>query len=590
MQKDLFNSYFTPSDSNKKLFSVANYNTKKNVELKNQLHTINFNRLDELYTLLEQYQQKWGTKSAARFLKIIKENIDVNTYDIKGILYNHHASFSLINKYTDSFLDGLKYDIKFELYKIENKPNNKVLFLEKNKYFIIISNINEESKKFLENNFLYYFRPVLLFTNLKASLEIDYLKNKVYFLFKNTYKTKIYMEINKIKDIEKAKKNFLSSGIYIDNLKLNEFSYIDWINTENLFNLKNNKIKNNIIKKYNLEIVIDLKTYLEIETDSIYIENLKEEFFHYYPLKKNNINICCYVKSIKEDKRKKIVSVILENLYDLNNVILEIPKDSKTLDSLYINCVYIFTNLIVFLDEKMNIKLTLQKNKSEKSEIIFLYFLIDPEKYYNKKLNDILIQNQFSQLLSIVKNNKIIRTIHKYFVVIDKINYINLYISNETNEISYYDGLMQCSDGTSNGFLKIKGNDISNLNKLEINVNYYLNNNEMNINGKISISPYLDENIQLIVIGNPVMGGIKELSFVDIYENINILKKPTNNNDDLIDFDLLITKNEFTTINGSFLKQSKQLEVIPIINVYKLFNLDEYINLVELQKNKGNII
>ena len=234
--------------------------------------------------------------------------------------------------------------------------------------------------------------------------------------------------------------------------------------------------------------------------------------------------------------------------------------------------------------------MTLQNNKSEKSEIIFLYFLIDPEKYYNKKINDMLIKNHFVQLISLINCNKIIRCIYKFCVMIDKIFYINLYIKEQNNDffIYFYDGLLQCSDGTSNGLLKIKGNNISDLNKFNININHYINNN-MNIRDKISISPYLEENIQMIIIGNPVMNGMKEISFEDMYDNINILKKSTNNiNDDLLDFDLLITKNEFTTINGSFLKQSKQLEVIPVIDVHYFFLLDEYINLVQLQKNKDD--
>ena len=586
MEKYLFLPFnISDSNKNKNSFSVENYNTKKNAELKNELHNINLDKINELYLLLGQYQEN----KRKSILKSIKEKIELNEYNIKGILYNYNTSFSITNKYTDLFLHELKYDIKFEIYKITNKLNNKILLSEKNKYYIIISNINEQTKKFLENNFLYYFRPTLLFTNLKVSLELNYSKGKIYFLFKNTYQSKIYMEINKVKDIEKSKKNFLSSGIYIDFLKLNEFSYIDWINTEKLFFGKNNNIKKTTLKNYNIDIDIDLKKYLEIETDSLYIENLKNEFFHYNLLKNININLCCYIKNISEDKNKKIINVILENLFDLNNIILEIPKEHKILDNLYINCIYIFTNLILFIDEKMNIKLTVQKNKSEKSEIIFLYFLVDIEKYYNKKLNNFLIENQFSQLLILVEQNKIIRTIKKYFVTIDKINYINLYFSDDLHGICYYDGTLECSDGTSTAFLKIKGNDISELKKLKININKNdYEYNEINSDKKITIYPILEENIQLVIIGSPIMKNTKEIPFLDIYDNINVLKKPKNKNDDLLNFDIMLTKNEFTIINGTFLKYSPQLKLIPIIKVIKYFDLDEYINLLESQKNKND--
>jgi hypothetical protein len=128
------------------------------------------------------------------------------------------------------------------------------------------------------------------------------------------------MELNRIKDMEKAKKHFLSSGIYFDNLKLNEFAYIDWINTEKLFLGRKNKSNLKAIKNFDFEISVDFKKYLEIEVDTLYIENIKYEYDHYNIVKKFNINICCIVKNIKEDKRKKVFNVILENLFDLNYI------------------------------------------------------------------------------------------------------------------------------------------------------------------------------------------------------------------------------------------------------------------------------
>ena len=216
---------FLPYDSDKNTFSISEYNTKKNAKLKSELNKIKYDNLDELYSLLEQIKQNKKVKIS---LKSIKETIKSTIYDIKGRLYNYNISFSSISKYTELFPVGLKYDIKFELYKITNNiNNNKLLLFENNKYSIILSHINEETINFLKNNFLNYNRPVLLFTNLEASLELNYSKGIIDIIFRNTYKTKLYMEINKIKDIEKSKKNFLSSGIYIDYLKSNEFSYID---------------------------------------------------------------------------------------------------------------------------------------------------------------------------------------------------------------------------------------------------------------------------------------------------------------------------------------------------------------------------
>ena len=568
------NFYFLLTDSCKNTFSINDYLNKKNAILKNELYNLNFAKLEELYCLLEQTQKN---SKLLISLQSIKEKIEQNTYDIKGLLFNHKESYSSINKYTELFLPGLKFDIKFELYKISNNFNNKILLSEKNKYSIILSNINEESKNFLQKNFLYFFRPILLFTNLKASFNINYFNGKIDILFRNTYKSKIYMELNRIKDMEKAKKHFLSSGIYIDNLKLNEFAYIDWINTEKLFLGRKNKSNLKAIKNFDFEISVDFKKYLEIEVDTLYIENIKYEYDHYNIVKKFNINICCIVKNIKEDKRKKVFNVILENLFDLNYIILEIPKNNKIMNDLYINCIYIFVNLVIFIDENMNIKLTLDKNKTEK---IFLYFLIDPEKYINKKLSDFLIQNKFSQLIELVSQNKLIRTMKNYFVNIDKIIYIYLYV-NESNDIIKYEGLLQCSDGTSSAILRIKGNNILDLNKLKIDLNSNINSQK--IDNKIRIYPLLN-NIQIVIIGNPIMEYIKDLSIEDIYEDINMLK---NSNDNLINFDIKLTKNEYCILNGSFSKNSSLITPIPIIQVNSFFAIDEYISLIEIKKNNN---
>jgi hypothetical protein len=514
-------------------------------------------------------------------LTLIREKIKLNTYNIKGMLINIHNSSSLENKFTDSILNGLKYDIKFKIYKIDNKLNNKGFLFKKNKCTIILTNVNEECKKFFMNKFVHFSKPVL-FTNLIVSFEFDYSKNKFQFILRNTYSTKIYLENNNENENNKENINYKSSGVYIDLLKLNEFTYINWINTEELFFGKNNKIKkirSKAMKYHNSEIYFDIKSYLEIKTDTLYIENIIGEFSHYNPLKNYTINICCYVKKIYEDKFK--VYVTLENLFDLNYIILEIPKENKILNNLYENCIYIFINLIIFIDEKMDIKLTI-KDRYEKSEKILLFYLVDPDKFRHKKINDFLINNNFSQLLSIIDINKIIRTLKKFLVTIDKIYYINLYFSNQTNEISYYDGIIKCSDGTSIGLLKINGNDTSELTKLGINIKDYATNSDKTI----SIYPNLKDNIQLIIIGNPIMKNSKGITLLDMHDILNSFKKQNKNNKDLLNFDLYLTKNEFTSINGSFLKYSKNLEIIPIIKVKYFFKLGEYFDIHESEKNR----
>ena len=575
---------FLNIDINKKIFSIIEYNDKRNIQLKSQLNNINFDKLDDINSLLNQYQK---TKDK-NLLKIIKTNVELNKYDIKGICHKYKDTFSSLNIYTDLILDELKYNIEFDLYKISDKENNKVIKTEKNKYSIILLNINEKDKKILEKNLMKFQRCVLLFTNLEAKLEFNSF-NEYSLVFKSTYKTKIYMEKNKITDIIKAKTNFLSSGIYIDYLKSNEFSFLNYINTQTLFSLKENKLKNPLIKAYNFEIDIDLKTYLEIQTESLYLDNSIDKWSKHFPLNGFNINLCCFVKKIYSNKEKKIINIIIENLFDLNVIILEIPKGNKILEIIHINCIYLFINCMIFIDEKMNIKLTLKDNMNEKSKVIFLYFLIDPEKYNHKKINDAFTLTPFSQLLPLTIEKKIMRIIQKYFVMTIKINFINIYYSTEGNEVTNYDAIIKCSDGTSIGYFYMKGSDISELKKLKININIYLSNKTI-LDKRITIYPNLEEDIQLIIIGNPITYNVKELSFLDIYENINDLKGFKNDNnkiEELLKFDLLLTKSEFTLINGSFSKKNNSLEEIPIIKVLKFMTLDEYINLLDLHNNNN---
>ena len=114
-----------------------------------------------------------------------------------------------------------------------------------------------------------------------------------------------------------------------------------------------------------------------------------------------------------------------------------------------------------------------------------------------------------------------------------------------------------------------------------INIKDYVTNTDKNI----SIYPNLKDNIQLIIIGNPIMKNSKEISLLDIYDNLNSFKKQNNNND-LLNFDLYLTKNEFTSINGSFMKYSKNLEIIPLIKVINFFKLEEYFDIHESEKNR----
>ena len=582
MRKPLFDlSYW----NNNNVFSIEDYNAKKNAKLKSDIKNLNLDQVDELYYLLEQYKQ---SKINKNLLNIINTKIEVEKYNIKGICHMHSSDYSKINSYLEHLIEHKKYYFEFHIYKIFNKQNNKLISREQSKYKIILLNINKETKNFLEKNLINFPRAVLLFTNLQAEINLDE-KHQLQFNFKSTDKTKVYMEKNKLMD-STAKTNYLPSGIYIDLLKSNEFDFINYISTQNLFELQKSKFSNNYIQGIKYEICLDLKMYLEINTETLYVENTKEEFSHCHTYLQNNISLCCYVKNYHKNNTNKTVNFILENIFDLNCIILEIPQNDENIETIYTDCIYVFFDLILFIDEKMNIKLKLQKNKTR---IILLYFLIDFEKYEKKKLNDLLIVSPFSQLMSLISSNKIVRTINKYLVSIIKLNYMNIFFS-KNNEISY-DVCLHCSDGTSSAFAHIKGKDFSELKKLGININSYSYQNNNNENNLKTIFPDINNDSQLVILGTPFLSGLKELSFLDIYENINELKKYEKINSNskkqsaLFNFDILMTKNEFTTFNGTFLKNSQFIESIPVIKILKFWVFDEYINLLEINKINNDI-
>lgn len=570
--------------------TIDKYNSKKNSELHSRLTTMNFKEVDSLYSLFNNCKTNLKDKS---LLQIINHKMEIEKYNIKGILKKYCINLSSINKYTFEFLGEYKYNIKFVLYKILKKQNNKLLSKDTSKYIITLLNVSEETKNSLEKKLKNFYLPVFIFTNLEGKLELEE-SGKHIINFQSSINSKIYFEVNKTDNPAQARKHFQSSGIYLDFFQNNEFSFIKTINSQKFLEeklTKFHKINKNLINS----IIIDLKPFLEVNTESLYIENLSEEFNHIYPLKET-INLCCIVKEISNKDNdsacasKKFVYVTLENIFDLNNLILEIPKDNELLENMKINCIYLFMNMTVFIDEKLNIKLTVQKyNKT--SYKICLYYLLDYEKLLNKKINDLLDINKYpySQLITLTSENKLVRYLQKYYINVDKIVYLNLSYKDKDN---FYEGYLFGSDGTSSGYFHIKGNNISELKKLNVNLDDKYIKTQLMIDQKMTIYPNVEEK-QVIIIGVPMMKKIQETPLLDVYENINDLNNRNNINEEaknikIKEFDISLTKNEFTLINGAFLKKSKILEVIPVIKIYKIFSVEDLMSFRNIETQYEN--
>ena len=72
MRKPLFDlSYW----NNNNVFSIEDYNAKKNAKLKSDIKNLNLDQVDELYYLLEQYKQSKINKNLLLIRKLKLRNI-----------------------------------------------------------------------------------------------------------------------------------------------------------------------------------------------------------------------------------------------------------------------------------------------------------------------------------------------------------------------------------------------------------------------------------------------------------------------------------------------------------------------------------
>ena len=305
---------------------IKNGYNKNNLILK-ELNNFDFVSVEILYSLLDDYFSLKDDSS----LQIVKNKLNNEKFNIKGTLEKYNINTQMFEDINNEEINNNEY-----LYEIEiilKKISDKNSFEESNnKYFIKLTNINKEYKNYLSYAFKKYYNPILVLTNLEAVLELNEIK-KYIIKFKNTKKSKIYIEINKIFEQINTKSN----KARINNI--NEMKSISY-----------QKLNENHIKKFCIsnQCFYDIKNFLDIGTETLYVENLKNEFFSGYLLKAYNVNTCCLVKKIGNNdnftKRKNIIQITLENIFDLNQITLEAPNTHELLKDLKVNGIYIFKN------------------------------------------------------------------------------------------------------------------------------------------------------------------------------------------------------------------------------------------------------
>ena len=608
------NNFF---QQNNDIFQNDELNYNKNNTIQHEFNRLDFSSIETVYTLLDEYFSMKDDSS----LQLAKNKLNSEKLNIKGSLDKYNINIQSYDNINDNILinngNNILYEFEIVLRKINGKNNNLISLYDNNsynynyeennnviKYHIKLSNITRDHKITLKKTFDKYYKPILAITNLEAYLELNEIK-KYIIKFKDTSDTKIFLEINKIFEQINLKKNYRSSNggtgqIQIINAYLKN-------NFNEMKNISYQLLKENRIKKYcnSFGLFYDIKNFLEIGTESLYVENLKNEFFSGYLLKTYNIDICCLVKKISNNdtflKRKNYVFITLENIFDLNQIILEVSNTHEILKDLRVNCIYIFKNLTCFIDENFNIKLGVIKLDSNKSTKLGLFYINDINEYNNSKIKN-LFYMPFNHLITLTTENNLVRSLQKYLIYINSVMYINAHMIN--NNI-FYEGCLIGSDGTSSGFFLIEQYCVRNLFKFDANFDNYIRN-KLYQEKKFQIFPgrndynFNDYNItkvygsQVVIIGTPKMNRLMEISSQEMHDSISELNRYSGLNKEqrieaFLDFDTKLTKFEFSMINGSFSRKSEKLEKIPYIKSSYLFDMDDYIKLIQ-NDNKINKI
>ena len=600
---------------NNDIFQVDDLNKSNSIQ--NELNKFDFSSIETIYSLLDDY----FTLKEDSSLQIAKNKLNSEKFNIKGALEKYNITNQTYDNINENILinnnyNGL-YEFEIILHKIKIK-NNSLLYVDNNnnteehntnnKYYIKLSNINSENKIDLKKFFDRYYKPILAVTNLEAYLELNELK-KYIIKFKNTNDTKIFLEINKIFEQNNSKKNLrrisngmLGSQIQIINIYLkNNFNEMKNINYQKLKEIKKK------LKKYcnSVGCFHDIKNFLEIGTETLYVENLKNEFFSGYLLRTYNIDICCLVKKISNNdtylKKKNYVFVTLENIFDLNQIVLEVSNTHDILKDLKINGIYIFKNLTCFIDENFNVKFGVIKLESKKSTKIGLYYITDINEYNSYKIKN-LFSMPFNHLITLTTENYLVRTLQKYLICVNSLMYLNAHMIN--NNI-FYEGCIIGTDGTSSGFFLIDHDCVKNLFKFDSNFDNYISNklyqekkyqifprnNDYNFNEYNLFKVY---GSQVVIIGTPKMNRLMELQAQEMFDSITGLNKYSKENKEkriegLLEFDTHLTKIEFSMINGSFSRKSNKLEKIPYIKSSFLFDMDDYLKLNQIDDKNNKI-
>lgn len=511
--------------------SISEENQKKNDLLRKNLRDLDFTSILQLYNFLKELEkyneehQKYSKdqskkvfydNNAKRTMSLIQEKLKL-TYNIRGVLTEVPTCQFVPNPdIINRILSNHKFDINFRVQN-ELREMNGECFMDNDAnisykdnflYNIVLSGIDEETKTELlckvsrfKNNTVFYF------TNLAPSLipHRDGNDNVKYSLvFKSTYNTKIWMQLEKISinsdnliDNKQTLNSNKNAGLILDLLRKNEYTFLKEINSSELMERypKFRKINN---------IITDFNNILELKVDSLFIDHPKDYFFDKflkpecdfglndeldfnnegnisYKNFDNNImdnifkknyepfNIFGIIKSKKiyepfdknNNNNKSRILIKLESIYDLNTITLDFPKSNNIFDDIIVNGLYLFLNVGVYLDKNFDIKLgedTHQKSLGNFINKIGVFKLKDYDALCKSK-NYQLKKMNFSSLITLSFEKILSRSIKKYLVDVRNITSIDAKLKNDIE----YNATLIVSDGTSYAFLNLDHENVLSL-------------------------------------------------------------------------------------------------------------------------------
>lgn len=432
-----FNAYSL--DLNSKIGSLneeKGIDYQRNMMLKQQLKTLDFNKINDLYNYMQTGKgNKTGGKETGGFYETLRDKLVNDIYHVKGkiskmsrnVLSNKSKNSQIIS--TEILFGSLMEII------VDDGP-------------VINVKLNGIKKVLLDNIFKLINKSTIYMTNLKANVIQNPISNKFEIFFQNSINTKIYYEQNLFSDCSNSNSaNTSSSDMQID--------------SPNKDNIKSSFFGNSLS---NLTIDLTLKNEMEyisvLDLDEFTMkirkfENQKLDYnqylmFHVYQdIFDLKVSVSQY--QLPYDKKTSIYGLIMDiNIINNSNARIEVHSliNHATMAVNVYNCRSLFVDLKKYMVvEFQNYRLRINKyydidlGNSAHSQNEILCMLNESDIKQFLKTKNLINQLPLITFLSLTTDSIIERRICKFFVIIKEIIKIDAYFEDDYNGINKFEGL-----------------------------------------------------------------------------------------------------------------------------------------------------